>query len=473
MKNRYIQILFALLIIIGVASIWWWITNDPTEDFITSMPNNDRDSTYKPVMKDINIGEFFTRFSESNSSTKESWTRFRGNNFDNIYKSDIKLLDKFPETGPEVLWQIDMGEGHAGAAIYEGKVYVLDYNEEERADMLRCFDLYTGEELWRRWYKVNIKRNHGISRTVPAVNDKYIITIGPKCQVMCVNRLTGDFIWGLDIGKTYESEIPLWYTGQCPLLDDDVAIIATGGKALLIGIDCATGNVLWETPNKDGWKMSHSSIMPFTYKGKKMYVYSAVGGICGIGAADDNMGKLLWSSSAWNHSVVSPSPVCMPDGKIFVSAGYGAGSMMLQLNYSDAGYSIDPIDEFKPVSGLACEQQTPLFYKNHLIGIMPKDAGKLRNQLVCVNPLDCKKMVWTSDKASRFGLGPYIIANDKIYLLNDDGTLYIIQASVSGYNEISNYKVMEGTDAWAPMAIADGLLILRDSKTMICLNLKI
>ena len=53
---------------------------------------------------------------------------------------------------------------------FQGKVYLLDYNEEERADVLHCWDNITGEELWRRWYKVPVKRNHGMSRTISSDN---------------------------------------------------------------------------------------------------------------------------------------------------------------------------------------------------------------------------------------------------------------------------------------------------------------
>jgi outer membrane protein assembly factor BamB len=31
--------------------------------------------------------------------------------------------------------------------------------------------------------------------------------------------------------------------------------------------------------------------------------------------------------------------------------------------------------------------------------------------------------------------------------------------------------LFDGYDAWAPLAIADGYLLLRDSKTMLCLDI--
>jgi outer membrane protein assembly factor BamB len=290
---------------------------------------------------------------------------------------------------------------------------------------------------------------------------------------MCVNRRNGDFLWGLDIEKQYQAEIPLWYTGQCPLIDNNKAIIATGGKALLIAIDCSSGEVLWETPNELGWKMSHSSVIPFTFGGRKMYVYSAVGGVCGIAADGEDEGQILWSTSAWNHPVVAPSPVCMPDGRIFITAGYGAGSMNLQLTGSGDNFKIEVLQEYAPKDGLSCEIQSPIYFKGHLFGVLTKDAATMRNQLVCVNPADTKKFVWTSGQEHRFGMGPYIIADNKFYLLTDDGTLTIIQPDINRYIQLDQAKVFEGQDAWGPFAIADGFLLMRDSKRMFCLDMRI
>jgi outer membrane protein assembly factor BamB len=421
----------------------------------------------------VNIGSLFDSWPDEYAVLAESWPRFRGVDFDNISRSPVSLKERFGSSGPEILWTAGLGEGHSGAAIYKGLVYVLDYNEEERADFLRCFSHTDGKELWRRGYKVNVKRNHGMSRTVPAVTDSFIVTMGPRCHVMCLDRPTGNFLWGIDIEKEYSSEVPLWYTGQCPLIDGSMAVLATGGSALMIGIDLTTGRKIWETPNPDGWKMSHSSIMPFNYGGRKMYVYSAVGGMAGISAEGPDLGTILWKTPAWNKSVVAPSPVCMPDGRIFVTAGYGAGSMMLQLEEKNGNFSVSVLADYKPSEGLACEQQTPLYWKGYLFGILPKDGGILRNQLVCVHPSDTRKIVWSSGSDKRFGLGPFFMADNKIYLLHEDGTLFILKPSTSGYLELDHTVVIaDGHDAWAPLAVADGYMVLRDSKTLVCINMR-
>jgi outer membrane protein assembly factor BamB len=351
-------------------------------------------------------------------------------------------------------------------------VYILDYDEASKQDLLRCFSLATGEELWQRGYHVRLKRNHGLSRTIPAVTENYVVTMGPRCQVMCVNRIKGDLMWGLDLAAEYNTEVPFWYTGQCPLIEHDTAIIATGGKALLIGIDCKTGKIAWETPNPKNWKMSHSSIMPMVYKGKKMYVYCAIGGICGVSAAGADKGKILWETTEFSPAVIAPSPLILDNGLIYMTAGYGAGAVLVQIKESSGRYSAVVVQKYKPLEGLASEQQTPICYKGYIFGILPKDAGELRTQFACYKVSDTKQAVMSSGKTIRFGLGPYIIADNKFFILNDDGEMTIAKYSTSTFKVLDKAKIIDGQDSWGPFAITGGYLLMRDSKTMVCLDIR-
>jgi outer membrane protein assembly factor BamB len=354
--------------------------------------------------------------------------------------------------------------------VANGRVYILDYDEEERADILRCFSFDDGREIWRRGYKLYVKRNHGMSRTVPAVADKYVVTMGPKCQVMCVDAETGDLKWGLDLVKEYGAEVPLWYTGQCPLIDGTAAILGVGGDVLMVAVDCETGQILWETPNPMGWKMSHSSIIPFTIHGRRVYGYSAIGGIAGVSAEPETAGDILFQSNQWNHNVIAPSPIHLGDDRIFLTAGYGSGSMMIRVGAGD--FAVEALQILKPDEGMASEQQTPILYQGHLFSILPKDAGPLRAQFVCTHPDDVTTMVWSSGKTNRFGLGPYILADNKFFILSDDGTLTVAQASTRQYKQLGQAKILDGVDAWAPMALVNGRLLARDSHRLVCVDLR-
>lgn len=472
-NKKYTYLVSAILVLFLFIVLFIWLLHDPVKDFTLSLPGMDgKNKKGAANTEKIKIGEKFLRFADIESGLIGKWPQFRGLNHDNVIFSEIKINENWKSKEPKLLWSDSLGEGHAAPAIYDGFVYVLDYDEKLRADMLRCFSLETGKEIWRRWYHVHLKRNHGISRTIPAVSENYIVTIGPRCQVMCVERKTGNFLWGIDLEKEYETETPLWYTGQCPLIENDVAVIAPGGKAMMVGIDCKTGKKLWETPNIRQWTMSHASVVPAVVNGKRMYIYAAVGGMCGISAEGDDIGKILWDYSAWSPAVVAPTPVILKNDMIFFTAGYGAGSALVKIETKENKFTAREICQYKPDEGIACEQQTPVFYDGYLYAVLPKDAGVLKNQFVCYAPEDCKKPVWTSGKTNRFGLGPWLFINNKFLILDDDGTLTLIQASKNKYIELSKKKFFEGQDSWGPMAFADGFLLLRDSKCLFCLDLR-
>ena len=363
---------------------------------------------------------------------------------------------------------MDLGEGHAAPVVLDGRVYLIDYDEASRADAVRCFSLDDGKEIWRHSYSLTIKRNHGMSRTVPAVTDDYLVTIGPRCHVVCLESKTGAFRWGLSLQEAFATTEPLWYAGQCPMIDDGRAILAPGGPdALLMAIDCATGDEVWRTPNPNGWDMSHSSIIPMTFNGVRMYVYCAIGGVVGVAADGAQVGQVLWET-AWDANVVAPSPVPLDDGKVFLTAGYGNGSLMLQLHEEGGQFTAETLFKRSPKEWLACEQQTPIYYDGLLHGIMPKDAGALRGQFVCYQPGGA--IAWSSGSANRFGLGPFILADDKFYVLSDEGVLTVIQRSRERYIQLSQTEIIDGQDAWGPIAIAGPRMLMRDSTRLVCID---
>jgi outer membrane protein assembly factor BamB len=157
---------------------------------------------------------------------------------------------------------------------------------------------------------------------------------------------------------------------------------------------------------------------------------------------------------------------------LFLTAGYGAGSMIIQIYEQAGAYSVEVVQQYLPKDGVASEQQTPILYQGHLFSILPKDAGPLREQFVCADLNDGKQILWSSGKTNRFGLGPYLIADGKFYILNDDGVLTIAKATIAGYEQLNQVQILEGQDAWGPMVIVNGRLLLRDSKRLVCVDVR-
>ena len=142
----------------------------------------------------------------------------------------------------------------------------------------------------------------------------------------------------------------------------------------------------------------------------------------------------------------------------------------MKKNGSD--WIVKILQNYKPSQGLASEQQTPIYAGGNLYGIMPKDAGELRNEFVCFHPGDLKKATMHSGKTNRFGLGPYILADGKFFILSDDGELTIAECSPTRFKILDRKRIIEGQDSWGPIAITGGYLLMRDSKQLVCLDIK-
>jgi len=417
----------------------------------------------------VDLAGTFESFDVEPSALAGSWPSFRGPGFDNIVSDGPALASDWGPTGPRKIWEIHVGDGYAAPAVLDGRVYLMDYDMERRADAIRCLSLDDGREIWRRYYNLNIKRNHGMSRTIPAVTDKYLVTIGPKCHVVCLDSKRGDFRWGIDLQRDYGTEEPLWYAGQCPLIIDDVVIIAPGGPdVLMMGVSCETGEVEWTTPNPNEWTMSHASILPMTLAGKPMYVYAAVGGIVGVSADPADIGALLWMSPRTGN-VVAPSTIQIDETRIFSTSGYGEGSRLIEIAEEGGVYTAEIVYQRSPKEVLACEQQTPIFHDGHLYSIMPKDAGAMKGQFVCYTPEG--ELVWSSGSDNRFGLGPFLLADEKFYILDDEAVLTMVEARTDKYVQLGQAGVLDGHDAWGPLALAGSRMLLRDMNTLACFEL--
>lgn len=460
----------AICSIVSLAALVLWMRLTPSLTIEEDSPGRDgfaASGGLKAVKLDL--AGVFEKFDGVPSKAPGAWTNFRGPDAGNVVSDGPALASSWPAEGPKVLWTIPVGDGYAAPAILNGCVYLMDYDTTKRADAIRCLSLDDGREIWRRSYGNNIKRNHGMSRTIPAVTPEYLVVMGPKCHVLCLDTPTGDFRWGVDLVQDYGAVEPLWYTGQCPIIDDNKAIVAPcGTDVLIMALDCKSGEVLWKVPNPHAWNMSHASVVPMTVLGKKMYVYSALGGLVGVSADTATAGSLLFEIP-WDAKVVAPSPVKAGEDLIFCTTGYGRGSRMLRLKEENGAILVEVVYDKPPADILACEQQTPIFHDGLLYGIMPKDGGSLKGQFVCYKPDG--SLVWSSGNDNRFGLGPFLLADNKYFLLGDEGELTMADASKPGFEVLGHADIMKGHDAWGPFALAGSRLILRDMNSMACVEL--
>jgi len=395
------------------------------------------------------------------------WPQFRGANRDNI-STETGLFRTWPAAGPKVLWKVPVCEGYAGAAIKDGRLYVNDYDPAKKAHLVRAISLADGKDIWQWSYPVEIRSNHGITRTVPAVGSRLVFSLDPKCRFHALDIKTGKLVWQKNLVQDYKATIPGWYAGQNPLLDGDRVVLATGGDALVVAFDQATGKEIWRSPNPGKDVMSHSSLMAATIGGVKQYLYMTMNKVVGVAAAD---GQILWSIPFTTKIAAVPSPLSIGDGRIFVTSGYEAGSMMIQVEKGASGFTARKLYELTSMQ-FNSEVHTPVLYRNHLFAV----GSKTRGRFMCVG-LD-GKVVWQSPVESgnpgatrTFYLGGFLLADGMFFILDGNtGMLRLVEASTTQYRELASAQILSGEDVWGPMALSNGRLVIRDMGQMVCLQ---
>lgn len=388
------------------------------------------------------------------------WPQFRGPNRDGM-SNETNLLRGWPDAGPKKLWEVSVCEGYAGAAIVKGRVYFNDYDTQANAWLVRCLDLSNGSELWRFSEKKVIRPNHGITRTVPAVDGQHVFSLDPKCVFHCLDAKTGEEKWQKKLTSEYGTRIPPWYAGQCPLIEEDRVLIAPGGSSLVVALDKGTGNTIWATPNPEGWPMSHASLMPARLGGVDQYLYCTLQGAMGV-AADD--GRLLWFHPYKFNVCVPTSPLAIDEERVFLTSGYDAGSVMIRVKNDGGTFRTEELFRLTG-NDWNSEVHTPLLHNGHMYGV-----GKTKRGLFTCLDFDGKE-VWTSIGKASFDLGGYMIADGMFIVLDGKtGTLRMLDANASSYVEIASAQVLSGPDVWAPPALADGKLVIRDLTRMVCLD---
>ncbi len=66
-----------------------------------------------------------------------AWPGFRGKDRDGISPDSKHLAHSWDNSGlRRQIWSIDVGDGYAGAAVLNGRVYLMDYDRERKQDAL-------------------------------------------------------------------------------------------------------------------------------------------------------------------------------------------------------------------------------------------------------------------------------------------------------------------------------------------------
>lgn len=388
----------------------------------------------------------------------------------NAVSGEKGLLRSWPAEGPKVLWTVPLGEGFGGPAISEGKVYVYD-RVDDKTNILRCVDIMTGKEEWTFSHEAPGSVSYDGSRSVPTIDDNRIFICDLFGNFHCLDKNTHKVLWEKNIWTDFKgADLPRWAIAQNPLVYQNMVIVASQTRqAGVVAYDKKNGNIIWKTPGLPG-EVGYVSPKIVKIDGEDQLIMitassrdgSTKGVVLGYNPAN---GTLLWTYEGWQCGIPIPNVTVISDNKLFITGGYRAGGTIMEINKKGSVYEVK---EIMHAADFSTHAHPAILYKDHLYGHCTNNDQ--RNGFVCMDLEGNIK--WKTGNKPGFDKGGMILADDMIISSDGEKMLYLIDPDPAGFKVLAQAELLETKQAWAPLALSDGKLIVRDQKQMKCVGVK-
>lgn len=418
---------------------------------------------------------FLLAILSSCTNNTKNWYQYLGPDR-NATIENTGIMRTWPADGPDKLWETKVGPGYGGASVFDGEVFLLD-REVGNADILRCLDLNTGKEKWRFLYEAEGELPYPGSRAVPTVDKNHVWTVGPHGHIYCVDKKTHQSLWSYDLLEKYGGELPRWGFSQSPILYKDLIIVAPQGeKAGVVAFNKLTGDVVWESRRLTGYHFHVSPVLG-NYGGIDQVIMIS-SNVKGDGQVSDEVvafeassGKELWSYKGLNSFASIAPATILDDTRLLLSEcaymdKYDPVTVLLEITKDGDSFRIEELF-FNTEAG--SKMHPPVIVDNH---IYLNNTARPKLQMTCLNMNG--DVVWEKDSAPDFELGAIILLDGLIINQNGkNGDIHLIEPSPDGYKELATAKFFDSkkSQAWAPMAFAEGKLLVRDMEKLVCVDL--
>lgn len=400
------------------------------------------------------------------------WPTFRGADRTAI-SPDKGLLKKWPEAGPKLIWEAKgAGRGYASPAIAQGKVITLGdalSSADDKDEYLTCFDLKTGELLWKNktgsQYKDQRNDQWNSPRSTPTIDGELVYVISPTGVLVCCQTVDGKEIWRKDLKKEFGSaKADGWGYSESPTVDGDWILCTPGKeKATMVALNKKSGDTIWTASRPGDTGAGHASIVVSNVGGVKTYINTTGTGVFAVRASD---GKVMWTYDFGDRITAVIPTVILKDEYIFVPVGYKKGGALLKQVPGEAGeMKVEEIYGFKTT--LANKHGGVVRLGDYVYG--DSDDQGLP---YCAEMMTGKVMWKGRDIAS--GSAAVCAADGCLYFRFQDGTMALVEASPEKCNVLGTFKIPGSgkRPSWAHPIIDDSKLYLREGDSILCYDLK-
>jgi outer membrane protein assembly factor BamB len=253
------------------------------------------------------------------------WPQFHGPNRDGM-SSETGLLKRWPEGGPRLAWRFpECGKGYAGVSIAGGRIFTAgDFN---RVELILALDL-NGKLIWKAENGASWRGSTPGARATPTCADGTVYHMNPTGRVAAYDAATGKDLWHVDLRERFEARHGAWGFAENIVVDGNAVLCVPGGdKGRVVALDKATGATLWANTTIDD-SAAYCSPLVVTHGGVRQLVTLMRSAVVGIEVAT---GKLLWRHP---HQAPYGMNCTMPkyhDGSVFVASGHNTGGRLIRI----------------------------------------------------------------------------------------------------------------------------------------------
>lgn len=362
----------------------------------------------------------------------------------------------------KVLWRQPVAEGHSSPVVAGGRVYLHTRLRDRDAEELAAYEALTGKPLWRTSYtRAPFSSPFGMGpRATPSVVANRVYTFGVTGVLGCFDAAQGKQLWQVDTLKEFKAANLTFGVSCSPLVDGNRVLVNVGGKgASIVAFDTEKGTVHWKQLDAAA---SYSSPIVFGQGPSRQVVFLTQQGLA---ALQPETGTVFWQFPFVDLlSESSTTPVRRDD--LLLASSVTVGSVGLRLGQKDDRPAATQVWK-NPA--LSCYFSTPVVVgAEHVYmvtgTIVPPPSATLR----CVE-LKTGKELWQKPKVGRYHAALLRTGDSKLLMLEDTGSLVLLEPNATAYRELARAKVCGHT--WAHPALADGRLYLRDDRELLCLQL--
>lgn len=382
------------------------------------------------------------------------WPQFLGPNRDG-HSAETGLLKEWPKEGPPKAWECEVGAGYSGPAIAGGKLIL--FHRVGDAEVVECLDAKSGKKQWKysspTGYVDDLGKGDG-PRATPIIAGDQVYTLGAEGRLQCLEFATGKKVWERDLAADYPFRKGYFGVGSSPLVDGDRIFVNVGSKgAGVVAFDCKTGKEVWKAGSH---RASYATPTIAKIGGKRVLLFVTREGLLVLDPKDGSEVYSRPFRARIDASVNAATPLVAGD-EVFLSASYNTGALLLE----GKGWK----EIWKSDDALSNHYNTSVKVGDYLYGIHGREeaGGELR----CVE-WSSGKVAWTKEG---FGCAFLIAADGMLIATVESGELVLLDATPKAYTEHGRFAPLTKPLRAAP-ALADGVLYVRDEKTLTAWKVK-